>query len=749
MSDSLDQLVANLADASGNPTRAHEVLDPAAAELRDAASADLPAALTRWRAALTQVGGGTILKSLDLPPIPGLANGLPQAIIAGDAKLVAGWQPAAALGPLVVRAAHTAVTTRLLAAAGQSRPELIGLLPASGVVGELDVGPARVTGAFVVDPDDAGATGHLALATASFTAGALGRVEMGAQGITFIAILGARFMPGIQVGFGFEVSGLGGVIGVNVSVDADELRRRLADGTALNLFFPADPNAREQLLPAARDIFRPRAGSVVAGPSAELTWLQVDGKSMLRLSIVTLLELPHARVRVLGRGVVEVPPMVSLRLDVAGEIDAPRGFYAADLVVVEGRIMGLFRAAGTAALRVSTATPPYTVFTLGGFYPGYRVEVPGLPAQQRLSFGPNLPLPITFRFEGYLAFTGGTFQAGARYEIGFDVSVLSAHGFLSFDAIVQLDPFHLTVKLTGGVDVEALGVDFAGVDFHGTLDAPGPVVVAGRIRVKFLGATAGWNDRFVLGNDRRPPDRGAIEDLAAVVAETVIPQNVSGRGGSDPHVRIAAPSRDGAMAIIHPLGAVRWSQDVVPLEIEVQRARGQRLASPRMITVSTEEVGATTDGVTAAFAPATFRDADRDALLTLPAYEQLTSGVELPLSLDEDAGTISSVTMEYDEVYRTDDVLRVPSLLLLVTAALRERLATSRASAAVNLKDAPQLTVLPEVWSVRQPGGYESTSASRTAAVIDVARHRNAGLDAVALPRTDAAHSTAGLWAAP
>ena len=102
--------------------------------------------------------------------------------------------------------------------------------------------------------------------------------------------------------------------------------------------------------------------------------------------------------------------------------------------------------------------------------------MPGIPAQQRLSFGPDLPLPISFRFEGYLAFTGGTFQAGALFEIGFDVGIISASGYLSFDAIAQLDPFHIHAELAGGIEVEALGVDFAGVDFHGSLDAPGPVV---------------------------------------------------------------------------------------------------------------------------------------------------------------------------------------------------------------------------------------------------------------------------------
>jgi len=50
-----------------------------------------------------------------------------------------------------------------------------------------DLGPVEVTGLFII-----------------------GRVD---RIPSFLAVLGARFAPGIQIGFGFEVTGVGGLIG--------------------------------------------------------------------------------------------------------------------------------------------------------------------------------------------------------------------------------------------------------------------------------------------------------------------------------------------------------------------------------------------------------------------------------------------------------------------------------------------------------------------------------------------------------
>ena len=118
-------------------------------------------------------------EALGLPPLPAIADGVPEAILGADAKLLGGWQPGASLGPLVVRASHSAVTTAITAAGDEGKVLLVGLLKASGVNGAIDLGPGKLTGGFGGRRDGNGATGNLGFNAGAISAGAFGRLATG------------------------------------------------------------------------------------------------------------------------------------------------------------------------------------------------------------------------------------------------------------------------------------------------------------------------------------------------------------------------------------------------------------------------------------------------------------------------------------------------------------------------------------------------------------------------------------------
>ena len=86
-------------------------------------------------------------------------------------------------------------------------------------------------------------------------------------GTSFVAVLGVRFWPGIQLGFGFAITGVGGLVGMNRRPNTDLLRERLASGAAGNVLFCDDPVANApdaagrpgRVLPGRRRLLHGRA----------------------------------------------------------------------------------------------------------------------------------------------------------------------------------------------------------------------------------------------------------------------------------------------------------------------------------------------------------------------------------------------------------------------------------------------------------------------------------------------------------
>src|SRR6185295_3778734 len=122
----------------------------------------------------------------------------------------------------------------------------------------------------------------------------------GGRGYSLIVIIAAEGFPPIQLGFGFTLTGIGGLLGVNRTVTVDVLRSGIKNGTLGSILFPADPirNA-PQIISDLRAVFPPAADRFVFGPMATIAW---GTPTILTLEIALLLELPEpVRLIILGR----------------------------------------------------------------------------------------------------------------------------------------------------------------------------------------------------------------------------------------------------------------------------------------------------------------------------------------------------------------------------------------------------------------------------------------------------------------
>jgi hypothetical protein len=632
-----------------------------------------------------------------LPPIPELADALNGLAFAAE-----GWHPSTTLGPATVAVDCPAAT---VSAGGITT--VLGLLPPAGGGLALDAGTLSAAGTIVREGD--GAAGSLGVRLGPAQVVGFARLDVDGGPPSVVVVLGIHLIPPIQLSFGFALSAVGGIVGVNRKIDKDALHARLADGSALDALFPDDPvKGAGRLLATLGAIFRREPGQHVVGPTFTVTWLDIGFTSIVRLDLGVLLQLPDALIAIVGRGAVQLPPVLQLRLDVAGELDPGRKQFGLDAVLVDSHALSIFSVTGSATVRLGWGDPSYVVFAVGGFYPGFRPEPANIPPQQRLALALDIPCPLSFRASGYLAITSNSFQAGADIEVGIDLEVISASGFLRFDAIVYFDPFHIHADYEAGWEVEVF-IFSGGTTVSGWIDGPGPWTVHASVSISLLLDDFTWSDTFRFGSSGPPPDP-AIEHAVDVLQPTLgAASHIRSADANDPHVAVrprkVAAAKD--LAVCSPLAALSWMQGVVPLGLPVTRAAGRRLASSQSVDVEVDATVAQSAVPPEAFdwfAPGSFQDFTAGEALNLPPFQWLRAGTRLELVAA--SGSTASGPLDYKALYRRSRSLwEVGDLKLYTPFPLRahEMVAAHGAAPQVGNRK-PLVHVSQETWAVTRDG---------------------------------------------
>jgi hypothetical protein len=183
------------------------------------------------------------------------------------------------------------------------------------------------------------------------------------------------------------------------------------------------------------------------------------------------------------------------------------------------------------------------------------------------------------RMESYFAVSSNTVQFGARADAYFDVGVVQASGFLSFDTLFHFAPFSLEAELAAGVSISAAGVVLLAADLELTLTGPTPWHLYGNAHFAILGIQATAPVDLHIGDDDPPPAQlpAPIDIyglLQAALADARNWQTLNTPVADSP-VRLRAPAADDPAAkaplLVHPLGSVSVRQRVVPLEFQIRR----------------------------------------------------------------------------------------------------------------------------------------------------------------------------------
>jgi hypothetical protein len=546
---------------------------------------------------------------------------------------------AANLGPLKAVVEEVGFTTALTFPTnrdGNLGPLDVALRfkPPKGLGLAIDAGVIKGGGYLRFDADIGEYSGALQLTAGFLSLNAIGiintRLPGGQTGFSLLVIITAEFDPGFQLGFGFTLLGVGGLLGLNRTVLVQPLAEGVRTGAVNNLLFPRDVVAyAPRIISDTRAIFPPHEGTFLVGPMAKMGW---GTPTLISLSLGIVIEIP-GNVVILGRLRAALPTedaaVLVLQVSFIGalEFDKQRVWFFATLY--ESRVL-FITLEGEMGLLMAYGDDPNFVLSVGGFHPRFTAPALPFPTPRRLTLSLINESWARVRAEAYFAVTSNTVQIGCRIEAFFGFDACSVEGYLSFDALLRFSPFYLIVDISAGFDVKVFGVGCFGVHLRGTLEGPTPWIVNGSAEISILFFSFDVDVEVTFGERR-------AETLPPIAVFPRIQQELakleSWQATLPASGRFSVSLRNlgaGNVLVLHPVGTLRISQRFAPLNLPLDRVGNQRPSDVNKVAVSVagdvlEVKGATREK----FASAQYRDMDDAAKLSAPSFEPLDSGIEL------------------------------------------------------------------------------------------------------------------------
>ncbi|HEX9936730.1 MAG TPA: DUF6603 domain-containing protein, partial [Longimicrobium sp.] len=518
----------------------------------------------------------------------------------------------------------------------------VGFRPPDGVGIAIDAGVVVGGGYLEVDAERGHYAGAVTLQMQGLSLAAIGILstrgpggEALPGGFSLLVVISAE-LPPVQLGFGFTLNGIGGLLGLNRTINAEALRAGVRSRGLDAILFPPDPVGNAPaLVRTLGTVFPVAAGRFVVGPMVRLGW---GTPPILTLDLGILIELPApVVVAVLGRMRLVLPreeaAVVLIHMDVAGVVDFDRGEVSIDAELYDSFIAG-FALSGGMALRARWKDKPTFALSVGGFHPAY-VPPAGFPTLNRLALSLSSGNNPRLRMEAYLAVTSNTVQFGAGVDLHAEALGFVVDGHLSFDALIYLDPFGLDVSLEAAVSVKWKGHTLLGVALHLRVRGPGPWHIQGSARVEVLlfSATVRFDAR--IGKAAPPPPPLPVRVEALLRQAVAAHENWTAQPPAGEAVVVLRSPAGRARPAAHPLGGLTLRQRVVPLGVEIERFGAAGVEGPRRFSITGVRLGddpvdeKQLAEVRDPFAAGQFFSLTESQKLSRPGFEPFVSGVSL------------------------------------------------------------------------------------------------------------------------
>jgi hypothetical protein len=456
----------------------------------------------------------------------------------------------------------------------------------------------------------------------------------GGKGFAFLIIIFVEGFTPIPLGFGFKLTGIGGLLAINRTFDENALRTGLKEQTLDSVMFPKDPirNA-PQILSNLNKVFPPAIGHHLFGPMVQISW---GTPTLITAELAIVLEFgQRLRLLILAQIAAILPDpkndLVRMQMDAVGVIDFDQGTAELDATLRDSRLLKKFVLTGDMAMRLKWQSSPNFALAIGGLHPAFNPP-PNFPKLERVAINLAAGDNPRLRCEAYFALTSNTVQFGARAELYASAAGFSVHGDIGFDVLIQFDPFFFVADFHAQLQLKRGSTNLFKVRLEGSLSGPRPLHVKGKATFEIL-----WWDYSIridktLVEGEKPPLPAPV-DVFPLLRDALA--NRGNWVGQLPTGRPVATLRENPGAakdvLLHPLGSLTVKQAVVPLNFDISQFGQSVPAGARRFAIKADLTGHTLEihTVNDFFARAQFVKMTDDQKLSAPSFESMEAGVTM------------------------------------------------------------------------------------------------------------------------
>lgn len=531
--------------------------------------------------------------------------------------------------------------------------------PPNGAGLAIDAGIVVGGGFLYFDPDKGEYAGVAELSIADIvTVKAIGLITTkmpdGSSGFSLLLILTTDFPP-IQLGFGFTLNGVGGLLGLNRSVLLDVLRDGVRTGAVNSIMFPDDPIANApRIISDLKAVFPPQDGTFLVGPMAKAGW---GTPSLITLSLGIIVEIPPGNIAILGVLAVALPEedeaLILIQVNFVGILDFDEKLLSFDASLYDSHVVFL-TLAGDMAVRLKWGDNAAFLISVGGFHPSFTPPAGlNLPASMK-----RLTVSILdydwakISVDCYFAVTSNTVQFGAHLHVFFGVDGANVSGELGLDVLFQFSPFYFNALVTGSLALAVAGLDLLSINLRLSLEGPTPwhAKGTGSVSLLFFSIDVSFD---VTWGDQKDTSLPPIAVTPILLAELGKQANWRALPPPYSHLFVTLASVDPSLLVLHPMGALSVSQRAVPLGLALDKVGNQAPDDVKALDIPAAASGASTLTVSEAdeqFAIAQFQNLSDSQKLSSPSYQPLKGGVIVGASNAVQSSRVVTKTVAYDVI---------------------------------------------------------------------------------------------------